>query len=94
MPAMQELPLALQQSSRAARATWLSAHEAAIRRFGDGRRAYEFAREVLRRGFDRVGDHWEERRPGPMDEAPAGRSIERVTPHPTSRPGSPGRHRR
>ncbi|BCJ34126.1 hypothetical protein Athai_16290 [Actinocatenispora thailandica] len=62
MPAMQELPLALQQSPRAARATWLLAHEAAIRRFGDGRQAYEFAREALRRRFDRVADRWEERR--------------------------------
>ncbi|GIL27781.1 ChaB family protein [Actinocatenispora comari] len=71
MPAMQELPLALQQSSRAARETWLLAHEAAIRRFGDGRRAYEYARAVLQRGFDRVGDHWEERPHGGGPDAAA-----------------------
>jgi hypothetical protein len=86
---MQELPLALQQSSRAARATWLLAHEAAIRRFGDGRRAYEFAREVLQRGFDRVGDHWEERRHDGAADAAAGQQwIARVTPRPTSEPGA------
>jgi len=85
---MQELPLALQRSSRAARATWLLAHEAAIRRFGDGRRAYEFAREVLQRGFDRVGDHWEERRhDGGADAAPARRRAMPAARRPASERG-------
>ena len=76
MPVVRELPLALQQSSRAARATWLRAHEVAIRRFGDGRRAYEFAHETLRRRFDRVGDHWEERRHGAASGGASNELIE------------------
>jgi hypothetical protein len=43
-------------------------HDAAVDEYGDGERAHRTAYAALKRTFEKVGDHWEQKRaPGPSD---------------------------
>jgi cation transport regulator ChaB len=59
MPAKQEMPSTLQRSSKKAQETWAKAHDSAVETYGEGERAHRTAFSALKRGFEKVGDHWE-----------------------------------
>ncbi len=58
LPAADELPGTLQRSCQEAQATFLEAREEAIRVHGEGDDAYRAAYVVLKRKFEKRGDHW------------------------------------
>jgi hypothetical protein len=63
-----ELPSTLQRSSRKAQETWSKAHDHAVETYGEGERAHRTAYAALKHSFEKVGDHWEEKRSrGPSD---------------------------
>jgi cation transport regulator ChaB len=69
-PKAEELPDTLKRSPKKAQRTFAKAHDAAANEYGEGERAHRTAFAALKRGFEKVGDHWE-RKPqkGPSDEA-------------------------
>jgi ChaB len=69
MPAREEMPATLRRSSAQARRTWSAAHDAAVQEYGEGERSHRTAFAALKRGFEKVGDHWEAKPggPGPSD---------------------------
>jgi cation transport regulator ChaB len=68
MPAKEELPSTLQRSSHKAQETWSKTHDAAVEQYGEGERAHRTAFASLKHGFEKVGDHWEEKEEkGPSD---------------------------
>ena len=72
-----DLPSTLERSSRKAQETWLATHDAAVEQYGEGERAHRTAFASLKRSFEKVGDHWEEKpEKGPSDAQAARRGAE------------------
>ena len=66
----EELPATLERSPAKAQRTFAKAHDAAAEQYGEGERAHRTAFAALKRGFEKVGDHWERKaKKGPSDEA-------------------------
>ena len=69
-PKPEELPATLKRSPAKAQRTFAKAHDAAAEQYGEGERAHRTAFAAVKRGFEKVGDHWESKgHPGPSDEA-------------------------
>lgn len=67
-PKTDELPSTLRRSSAKAQRTFTKAHDAAAEEYGEGERAHRVAYAALKRGFEKVGDHWEAKdATGPSD---------------------------
>src|SRR6478609_4941919 len=65
-----ELPSTLKKSSAKAQRTFAKAHDSAAKEYGEGERAHRTAFAAVKRGFEKVGDHWEPKAEhGPSDEA-------------------------
>lgn len=75
------LPSTLQRSGTRAQDTFAATLDAAEEQYGDGERARRTAFASLKHGFEKVGDHWEQKESkGPSDEqAAAGRAEARPT---------------
>ncbi|MDT7537846.1 MAG: hypothetical protein QOI82_1431 [Actinomycetota bacterium] len=66
----EELPETLKRSPTKAQRTFAETHDAAVEEYGEGERAHRTAFASLKRGFEKVGDHWEKKtQKGPSDEA-------------------------
>ena len=66
----EELPETLKRSPKKAQRTFTETHDAAVEQYGEGERAHRTAFASLKRGFEKVGDHWEPKaEKGPSDEA-------------------------
>jgi cation transport regulator ChaB len=66
----EELPATLKRSPKKAQRTFAETHDAAVEQYGEGERAHRTAFSSLKRGFEKVGDHWEPKdEKGPSDEA-------------------------
>jgi hypothetical protein len=68
----EELPETLKRSPKKAQRTFAETHDAAVEQYGEGERAHRTAFASLKRGFEKVGDHWEAKeggKKGPSDEA-------------------------
>ncbi|MDT7546451.1 MAG: hypothetical protein QOE99_2561 [Actinomycetota bacterium] len=66
----EELPATLKRSPAKAQRTFAETHDAAVEQYGEGERAHRTAFSSLKRGFEKVGDHWEPKaEKGPSDEA-------------------------
>jgi hypothetical protein len=52
------LPGTLRRSSTEAQDTFTKAHDSAVQTYGDGDEAYRVAYTVLKRTFEKRGDHW------------------------------------
>ena len=65
-----ELPSTLQKSDAKAQRTFAKAHDAAVKEYGEGQRAYRVAYAALKHSYEKVGDHWEAKGGGrgPSDE--------------------------
>ena len=76
-----EMPATLRRSSTAAQETFAKAHDSAADEYGEGERANRTAYSALKRGFEKVGDHWEKKDEyGPSDsQARGGASTSRPT---------------
>ena len=76
-----ELPSTLRHSDRKAQRTFAKAHDSAVKEYGEGRRAHQVAYAALKRGYEKVGDHWEPKeRKVPSDaRAAGGRKARRKT---------------
>ena len=59
MPGVDELPDTLRRSPEKAQRTWTEAHDSAVEEYGEGERAHRVAFAAVKRGFEKVGDHWE-----------------------------------
>jgi ChaB len=59
-----KLPGTLQRSSKEAQETFARAFERAVQTYGDGDQAYLEAFSVLKRTFEKRGDHWIDKDPG------------------------------
>jgi cation transport regulator ChaB len=69
-PKAEEIPETLKRSPRKAQRTFAKAHDSAAKEYGEGERAHRTAFAALKRGFEKVGDHWEPKdEKGPSDEA-------------------------
>jgi hypothetical protein len=71
MVAKRDMPATIQRSPAKAQETWGATHDAAVERYGDGERAHRTAFASLKRGYEKVGDHWEPKedgKHGPSDE--------------------------
>jgi cation transport regulator ChaB len=69
-PKAEELPATLQRSPAKAQRTFAKAHDAAAEQYGEGERAHRTAFAAVKRGFEKIGDHWERKaEKGPSDEA-------------------------
>ena len=67
---VEELPQTLKRSPAKAQRTFAETHDAAVDQYGEGERAHRTAFASLKRGFEKVGDHWEAKaEKGPSDEA-------------------------
>jgi hypothetical protein len=63
-----EMPSTLRRSSQTAQDTFAKTHDAAVKEYGEGRRASQTAYASLKHSFEKVGDHWEpKRKKGPSD---------------------------
>jgi cation transport regulator ChaB len=72
-PAPQDLPATLQRSPAKAQRTFAETHDAAVEQYGEGERAHRTAFASVKRGFEKVGDHWEAKdEKGPSDDRAAG----------------------
>lgn len=71
-PKRSELPSTLSKSPAKAQRTFAKAHDAAEEQYGEGERAHRTAYAALKRGFEKVGDHWEAKAAtGPSDDRAA-----------------------
>ncbi|WP_017584815.1 ChaB family protein [Nocardiopsis ganjiahuensis] len=71
MPGVDELPDTLRRSPEKAQRTWIEAHDSAVEEYGEGERAHRVAFAAVKRGFEKVGDHWEAKqgnKKGPSDQ--------------------------
>lgn len=67
-PLTRELPGTLRRSPRKAQETFAKAHDSALEQYGDEERAHRVGYAALKHTFQKVGDHWEEKkRKGPSD---------------------------
>ncbi|MDQ6874176.1 MAG: ChaB family protein [Actinomycetota bacterium] len=72
MPTRKELPSTLKRSPKKAQETWIKTHDSAVETYGEGGRAHMTAFASVKRGFEKVGDHWEPKEEkGPSDERAA-----------------------
>jgi cation transport regulator ChaB len=63
-----ELPSTLRRSPAKAQRTFAKAHDQAVEQYGEGERAHRTAYAALKHSYERVGDHWEQKkRKGPSD---------------------------
>ncbi|MFD4368520.1 ChaB family protein [Rhodococcus sp. NPDC058521] len=63
-----ELPETLKRSSVKAQRTFAKTHDSAAAEYGEGERAHRVAYSALKHSFEKVGDHWEEKKSrGPSD---------------------------
>jgi hypothetical protein len=81
MPGRQEMPSTLQRSPEEAQRTWVKAHDAAVKEYGEGERAHRTAFGALKHKFEKVGDHWERKARGA--KGPSDRQS--AAPRPRSR---------
>jgi len=71
------MPSTLKRSPPRAQRTYEKTLEHAEQEYGDGERAHRTAFAVLKRAFEKVGDHWApKKRKGPSDPRSAQRSTE------------------
>lgn len=77
MPASKEMPGTLKRSPPKARRTWAKTHDSAAQKYGEGERAHRTAIASLKRGFEKVGDHWEPKKRG---KGPSDPRSKRSTP--------------
>jgi len=74
MPGTKDMPSTLERSPEHAQQIWVKAHDSALEEYGHGRRAQQTAYAALKREYEKVGDHWEEKgRRGPSDAGAAHR---------------------
>jgi cation transport regulator ChaB len=67
-PRKEELPGTLQRSPEKAQETFAKAHDSAVQTYGEGERAHRVAYGAVKHSFEKVGDHWEEKKQkGPSD---------------------------
>ncbi len=67
-PKQSELPSTLRRSTAKAQRTFAQTHDSAATEYGEGRRAHQTAYAALKRGFEKIGDHWERKAAlGPSD---------------------------
>ncbi len=67
-PKKSELPKTIRRSPKKAQRTFAKTHDAAVERYGEGRRAHQTAYGALKHSFEKVGDHWEPKaQRGPSD---------------------------
>jgi cation transport regulator ChaB len=59
MPGEQDMPSTLRRSPREAQETYVKSHDRAVEQYGEGRIAHQVAFAAVKRGFEKVGDHWE-----------------------------------
>src|SRR5918992_4347206 len=63
-----ELPGTLKRSPKKAQETWLKTHDSAVESYGEGERAHRTAFASLKHSFEKVEDHWEQKKQkGPSD---------------------------
>ena len=73
MPGRKELPDTLKRSPKKAQNTFIKAHDAAVKEYGEGERAHRTALAAVKHSFEKVGDHWEPKgKKGPSDAKAAG----------------------
>ncbi|MEU8241290.1 ChaB family protein [Actinoplanes missouriensis] len=73
MPASKDMPSTLKRSPKKAQDTYVKAHEAAVKEYGEGERAHRTAFSAVKHSFEKVGDHWEPKaKKGPSDSKAAG----------------------
>src|SRR6516165_4574113 len=77
-----ELPGTLKRSSKEAQETFTKAHDSAVQAYGEGDQADRATYAEFKRKFEKRGDHWVPRQPGPGDlaHAPPAGSIRRGCP--------------
>lgn len=74
MPGTHDMPSTVERSPKHAQQIWVTAHDSALKEYGHGRRAQQTAYAALKREYEKVGDHWEEKgRRGPSDAGAARR---------------------
>jgi hypothetical protein len=62
------MPGTIARSPPKARRTWKKTHDHAVEEYGEGERAHRTAFAALKRGYEKVEDHWEPKgHPGPSD---------------------------
>jgi cation transport regulator ChaB len=72
-PRKEELPSTLRRSSGKAQRTFAKTHDSAAEQYGEGERAHRVAYSALKHGFEKVGDHWEQKESkGPSDRQAEG----------------------
>lgn len=80
---LSELPSTLKRSPKKAQRTFAKAHDSAADEYGDEKRANQVGWAAVKRGFEKVGDHWEKKaggKKGPSDErAKGGRDTNKKT---------------
>ena len=68
MPAKKDMPSTVQRSPAKAQRTWAKTHDSAVEEYDEGERAHRTAFSALKHGFEKVGDHWEQKEEkGPSD---------------------------
>ncbi|MEU4563201.1 ChaB family protein [Actinoplanes sp. NPDC023936] len=73
MPASKDMPSTLKRSPKKAQDTYVKAHDAAVKEYGEGERAHRTAFSAVKHSFEKVGDHWEPKaKKGPSDKKAAG----------------------
>jgi cation transport regulator ChaB len=73
MPANKDMPGTLERSPKKAQRTYVKAHDAAVKEYGEGERAHRTALAAVKHSFEKVGDHWEPKgKKGPSDAKAAG----------------------
>jgi hypothetical protein len=71
---LRNIPATLKRSPKKAQRTYAETLESAEEQYGDGERAHRTAIASLKRGFQKVGDHWEAKKEkGPSDPRAAKR---------------------
>jgi hypothetical protein len=58
MPGKDAMPSTIRRSPAKAQRTWIKAHDAAAKQYGDGERAHRTAYAALKHSFEKRGDHW------------------------------------
>ncbi len=66
-PSSGELPGTLRRSSKEAQETFTKAYDSAVQAYGAGDQADRAAYSALKQGFEKRGDHWIPKAPGPED---------------------------
>lgn len=62
-----ELPSTLKKSPPKAQRTYTKAYDSALEQYGDEERANRTAYAALKHTYEKVGDHWEKKSPGPSE---------------------------